>query len=334
MTNNKLIYIYSLCDVFYDSFYIEGLKQFYKCKIIFSKNKFPDFEQGTFAAIIINNEISKKIIFDSRDQFDILEEQAKWCDVYGKVNYRESEIDKKLMDKVLPIGPSFGVNIWTLNQAIFYGISNYLKSFDRVKFHKKFFANYKEQLKRPKIEDYYNTKKSKTDYIFFAGTTWKFEQQTNLYRALFINVGRKLNYINFEGGLTPRNDKFDAGFKEFEVSKRYSIEEYFEKLKESMVVFNTPAVLKCHGWKLGEFLALGKVIISTPHINQFPSDIINGTHMIIVDEKNIEKEFESAIEKLSKDKSFRTQLESSSKKYFDKFLAPKSVIQIIDSKVF
>jgi len=333
MVPKNRIYIYSLCDIFYDSYYYKGLKEFYNYKIIFSKKKFPDFEQGTFAVIIIKNGKQKKIIIDSRDQFDILENQLKWCDIYGKVNYRTSEINLDIQNKVIPISPSFGINIWNKKQTIFYGISNYFKSFGRLKFHKRFFANYKEQLKRPKIEDYNNTNKSKNNYIFFAGTTWKFEQQTNLYRALFIKVCRKLSFIDFEGGLTPRNDKFDAGFKEFEVSKRYSIDEYFEKLKESMVVFNTPAVLKCHGWKLGEFFALGKAIISTPHVIQFPSDIINETHMIMVDEI-IENEFENAIEKLSKNESFRFELESNAKKYFDEYLAPKSVIRILDSKLF
>ena len=38
-----------------------------------------------------------------------------------------------------------------------------------------------------------------------------------------------------------------------------------------MAVFNTPAFWDCHGWKLGEYMALGKCIISTPLSNELPT---------------------------------------------------------------
>ena len=47
--------------------------------------------------------------------------------------------------------------------------------------------------------------------------------------------------------------------------------EWISKTKQSAIVFNTPAFWSCHGWKLGEYLAMGKCIISVryPEIERF-----------------------------------------------------------------
>jgi hypothetical protein len=62
----------------------------------------------------------------------------------------------------------------------------------------------------------------------------------------------------FEGGFAPRKDKTHFGFDAIVVKKRYDFETYIDKIKQSDLVFNTPAVVNCHGWKLAEFLAMGK----------------------------------------------------------------------------
>ena len=75
----------------------------------------------------------------------------------------------------------------------------------------------------------------------------------------------------------------NLGFDEFIINSRVSLREYIKKIKDSLVVFNTPAVLHCHGWKLAEYLALGKVIISTPISRELPEVLIDRRHLLITD---------------------------------------------------
>ncbi len=72
-------------------------------------------------------------------------------------------------------------------------------------------------------------------------------------------------------------------FVDFTMASRIPFTEYMTKLKSSLVIFNTPAVFGCHGWKLAEFRALGKAIISTPLTRELPSPLEHGTHVHFVD---------------------------------------------------
>ena len=47
----KKVFIYGLCNVYYDSFYIQGLREIFQ-NIEFNIKKFPNFNCGTFAIII------------------------------------------------------------------------------------------------------------------------------------------------------------------------------------------------------------------------------------------------------------------------------------------
>ncbi|WP_149229142.1 hypothetical protein [Flavobacterium nitrogenifigens] len=85
------IYIYGLCNIFYDAYYIQGLNEVYK-NFEFNVSKFPAFSQGTFAVIIEEGNQSKKIIIDSRDSSEISTPELEWCDVYGKINYNSKDL--------------------------------------------------------------------------------------------------------------------------------------------------------------------------------------------------------------------------------------------------
>jgi hypothetical protein len=114
------VFIYGLCDVFYDSFYIQGISEVCK-NYSFNISKFPDFRQRTFAAIVEYNNIQKKIIIDSNDGSFYDEKALEWCDVYGKVNYNFKDILCEKNSKIIAIGPSFGIKIWNFFQTISIG---------------------------------------------------------------------------------------------------------------------------------------------------------------------------------------------------------------------
>ena len=167
-------------------------------------------------------------------------------------------------------------------------------------------------------------------FVFFISTLWEHKfcsEKTNLLRKRFIESCKSNQQIDFEGGLfaNPLHPQY-AEFKEIIFSTRYSIESYIEKTKLSSFVFNTPAVHNCHGWKLGEFLAMGKAIISTPLSNELPEKLIHGKNIHIVTN---DIELSEAIRLLTTNGAYRKHLENGAKIYYSNYVEPQSVIKLI-----
>ena len=101
--------------------------------------------------------------------------------------------------------------------------------------------------------------------------------------------------------------------------------EYVRRTKHSAVVFNTPAVHDCLGWKLGEFLALGKAIISTPLGRSMPGDFRHGEQYHMVEDDA--EEIREAVELLAANADYRHHLERSARAYWERWLSPTSVIR-------
>lgn len=316
------VYVYGLCNVFYDGYYILGIKELYK-KYKFNISKFPDLGQGVFAFIVEEDDSEMKVIIDSNDSNQIDLKALDWCNVYGKVNYNlESLIAVNNKDKIIPIGPSFGIKIWNLFQTFYHLTFNYIRYKKKILNKKVFIANYWRQFKRLRLKDY-TLEQSSNNKVFFVSSIWKKEEKTNANRALFMESCMNNPDISFEGGFTARSDGDNLGYDNLIYPKMVPLKLYLKKVKKSVFVFNTPAVLSCHGWKLAEFLALGKAIISTPHNNKLSADLLSDTHMVYVKNR---LEMDEVIKKITSDVSFKTKLELESKKYFDEYLAPNKVI--------
>lgn len=324
------IYIYGLSDVYYDAFYIKGLKEFYNVRnVFFNCKKFPKFNQGTFAVIVVQDNKEFKICIDSRDQSDLWIDALNWCDVYGKVNYNKNSLPEINQDKVLPIGPSFGIKIWSFPKTLFVATINYIRFKNQISRSKLFISNYLAQSKRERIESYfeeevYNNAIKK--YVFFASTLWKNENQTNTFRANFIKACLKNSRIEFEGGFVPRSDGNNLDFDDIMTNSLYSMSSYLKQIKKSDIVFNTPAVLNCHGWKLGEFLALGKVILSTSFYNQMPVKLMDKENILFL-EKSDENEISIKLDEIINSEELQLHLKQQSKLYFQMYLQPKKVIE-------
>jgi len=316
------VYVYGLCDVFYDGYYIQGLKEHYN-NIEFNTSKFPKFRGDIFAFIIEHDNYSQKIIIDSKDMSHINLPELEWCDVYGKVNYNPNNLPGTNQEKIIVIGPSFGIQIWNLFQTLYYLIFNFIRFRNSIFNKREFVSNYWHQYKRLKLKKYTLTASSVNE-VFFLNSIWKKENETNNNRALFVKTCKKNQNLNFEGGFVARSSGDNLGFDDLVYSKKIPLRIYIKKIKNSAFVFNTPAVLSCHGWKLAEFLALGKAIITTSHYNKLSADLLNEKHLLYADSQI---EIKNAIERLLMDTAFKKKLELESRIYFDTYLAPKQVIK-------
>ena len=163
-------------------------------------------------------------------------------------------------------------------------------------------------------------------------TLWQgHEERINHERKRFIELVKSQNCI-FEGGFfaVANHPKMD-GYEDILFNKPISGAVYIEKTKLSNFVFNTPAVHSCHGWKLAEYLAMGKAIISTPLSNELPISLTHGENIHIV---NNAEELNSAIALLKNDVDYRIRLEKNANLYYEEFVKPKAVIENLLNSIF
>jgi glycosyltransferase involved in cell wall biosynthesis len=106
---------------------------------------------------------------------------------------------------------------------------------------------------------------------------------------------------------------------------------YMGKIMDSLMVFNTPAVKKCHGWKLPEFLAWGKAIITTPMWRMLPAPMVDGEDVIVTDGSI--GDLSEKVQAVMSDPILRKRLEQNARKYYDTYLTPERVISRILEKV-
>jgi glycosyltransferase involved in cell wall biosynthesis len=136
---------------------------------------------------------------------------------------------------------------------------------------------------------------------------------------------RAVNGLSFEGGFAPRRRTDVEGISDVLARRMYPFREWIRLTKSSALVFNCPAVHGCLGWKLGEFMALGKAMVSLPLSREMPSPLVHGEHVHYVEDD--EASIKAGIEQLLGDDPYRTKLEIAARKYYLDYLAPERVIE-------
>lgn len=251
----------------------------------------------------------------------VYEDFYKWCDIYGKVNYNTAIHSK--YTKIKPIAPNFAIKLWDKSNCFFHATMNYLKSIGRTTYtYRNFWRVYAGTLNRKRIIDIKPILPQNEKYIFMVGRWWIGQNECNNARAKYIEVCKNMDDFIFEGGLIP-----EIGCTEnvkFLSEKKYSYDEYLDKTSKSLIAFNTPAYFECHGWKLPEFLCMGKAIISTPFVNELPIPLEHGKNIWFVN--SLEELQEGVITLLGND-SLRHKLECGARDYWEKNCSPESAIK-------
>ena len=332
--------------ILYSSFYIKGLfRVFGKKNVSFSTNNFMELNRKkeshsydhymAFVVISPNNSLNKFII-DFRDKPSVKESAYEWCDKYAKINFNINSTDKRFHDKMISISPGFGIKIWNLWDTAYYCCSNFIKcKFSPIVKLKTHLSDYRAQYKRVMLDEYMISSPFKSNetpakpYVFMIGTLWTQKnciEGTNLLRKTFVEVCKSSN-CDFEGGFfaSVEHPQYSE-FKDLIFSERYSIDSYIKKTKLSALVFNTSTVHNCHGWKLGEYLAMGKAIISTPISNELPKKLEHGKNIHII--QNLD-ELKSAVNLLLTNSDYRKMLSDGAIDYYSKYACPEKIIEYI-----
>lgn len=335
----------------YSSYYIQGLmdvvgKENIRFGIIegICVSSLNDFRKGM--AVLFHDEDREKHLFiDTWDSDDIHPGYYRWSDVYAKINVRPEDV---LCEKLRVIGPSFGIQLWNPIKTLILAAINYRKARKAKGFLpslKDYLLNYAYTfVRRVYFQRYTRTCQEDREYVFTLNTLWYDDltyATTNLYRGRFARICQRV-FSQFEGGFYyipgsgveaqfPKYKEYMEMFGDLLVHRRLGMNEYLKKLCKSALVFNVPSVSGCHGWKMGEYLALGKVIVSMPLNNVMPEGWADGvTHL----EVHNEEEMEQVICRLHKDFELCIRLKQGATRYFDQHLAPQKVVDSILQTLF
>jgi len=333
----KKVIINPLIDIVYASFYVVGLQLVYgKKNVSFAKisqlNLFVKQEKIlNISFLVIDSSTSEtvKVTIDHGDFNTILDTSTyEWSDVYGKVNTNWGVTPKNQFPKIVCLATNFGIRGFTFPESVIASIQNYFVV--RPTEFKRYFAKYYKQNNKLWIERY-PLSNSKKGCVFSANTLWysdeynKLNESTNKIRANFMDTCMSLTGITFEGGFIP-SQLGNENFKHLHLNETLTQSEYINKLQRSIFAFNTPAVWNCHGWKLGEFLCMGKAIISTPLSNDLPAPLIHGESIHIV---NNQQDLIDAIQLLNENDSYRMKLEKNAREYYDTYVSPEASIRLL-----
>ncbi|HKI87076.1 MAG TPA: hypothetical protein VKA53_10060 [Thermoanaerobaculia bacterium] len=312
-------------DALYYSFYDLGLRRVIgRHSLRYTAKGFPVL--GHHGLAFRRASDGARVFISASDGSALNQTALDWCDLYAKINVDSAVTAADPQGgKVVPIGPSFAVRAWAPLGATLLSLARLARGRRLIGDPAEHLKNYVRQWRHRLPEAAYRPGRSQPDYAFFMASLWKKEGAINEARANFLRAARRAPGLTFEGGFAPRAGGDVPGFEDLTAESRLPLKEYVARMKRSVVAFNTPAVSHCLGWKLAEFLALGKAIISTPLARELPAPLEHGRHVHYVD--GSEGEVREALEILRRDHAYRAKLEQNARGYYETHLEPEAVIE-------
>lgn len=329
-----------LNHIAYASYYIYALRKVLgKASVWFDCTPFRDLSvesqqsRGLLFTLRQAGSPEIKYFICGNDSYRIEEEIYDWCDVYASVNANFGKTPGRA--KLVSLVPSFGVKVWGMGGTVLRALSNAVH-YQRIVHDRKvktFIGNYKRLLDRPFYADM-APEPSSSDYVFFCSTLWyndeynQNDRKVNARRANFIRACKGIDSIRFEGGFVPQQGRSSSElFADCLSATSYPYRTWLQKTKQSALVFNTPAFWDCHGWKLGEYLALGKAIISTPLSNDLPAPLTHGVNIHFVDD-DIDS-IREAITYIINHPDYKERLERGARAYWASYGTPDKSLELI-----
>ncbi|HKY37049.1 MAG TPA: hypothetical protein VJN18_13980 [Polyangiaceae bacterium] len=317
----------------YYSLYLDGLvRMFGRGSLRFDHGGMPaetEFDDG-FAFVVQRGRATSKReyrVYVSANDFSRYDRLAlAWCDRYGIVNLDPNEPVPGDAGKVIPLGPSFGVQRWGKSLLGTYRDVVELMSragypaavnLHRLRSMRRYFF---ERVPEPEL----CPGASSDDYVFYVAWPWKKHAEVNPPRARFMRACKAMRGVQFEGGFVPRRHNDVSGIDDITAERVYPFRSWLERTRRSALVFNCAAVHGCLGWKLGEFLALGKATLSVPLQRRMPAELAHGEHVHLVQDSP--EAIGEGVARLLGDAAYRKRLETGARAYYLRYLAPESVV--------
>jgi hypothetical protein len=295
--------------------------------------------------VVIDGKI--RVCYDLHDWNWIDEEILRESDFYFKRSYDEKFISQlKEKDKVFPLGLNYQVSnsekdAFRLQRTALYGgkekIKNVLKGL-RID---KFLGDREESEQLKNLESYPDFKQEPK--VLFMARAWdpnvieakkqrEIVEAINETRAECVKVLRKEFGKRFFGGLA-HDDYSEKHFKDALLpdGNLSNKRKYLEILKNFPVCVATTGLNNSIGWKLGEYVALSKAIISEPLHFEVPGAFIKEKNYL---EFTAPEELVKSATRLFEDKDLRFAIMTNNYRYYQGFVKPDALVLNSLSVVF
>ena len=280
------------CKLSYLTYVLDGLTVA-GCRVRFRR---VDCPPSSGAAMVVDG--TRLWVHTDDNAEDTPDGPIAWADVVARVNVEAGARD------VLPLGPLFGLRIWPLPRGyarvaeLVRGGAHPRKALQYVRF---------QGIARVGIDEYVPGA-SDPAYVF----------------------GRSRNWVGQHGAVREPRMRFAEALRglplEVDVSvsdERLGLHEYLARTRRSALAFSNPAAHGCLGWKLGEFLALGKAIVSLPIRGELPAPLRHGEHVHFVEDDV--GAMVDAVTLITNDDEYRRRLETGARRWYEANMAPERV---------
>lgn len=301
----------------YYSYFLQGMAG----PITFSSKDFPELA-GPRDGMAVRCPDGRRLFLAADDSSELNQEALDWADVYGKVNLHPDSPKSQREGLLVPIGPTFGIRYgslvgtlgnsakaWAAGGTSFAGLAPRMK------------AALRHWGQRDHLDKFTPRGESESRYLFLAATYWVNHPADNAERVVAYEELKRVPGLDIEGGLVP-NGPHDL--PDHLVGPSWEFDQYVERLGRSVIAVNTHGVHGCLGWKLGEFLAFGKAIVTTPPRHVMPGDFLHGEQAHFV--SGAPGSWARALSEIVENPGYRRHLEAGSRRYFEQHVAPTAVI--------
>lgn len=301
-----------------------------------ASNRWTDYKFFN-SKVIINGKIT--VCYDTHDWNWIDEKILRAVDFYFKRSYDAQFVARlKEKDKVFPLGLNYQVSsserdFFKLERAAFYTGKNKIKAVIKGLRLDKFSGEKGETEQLKNLESYPNfTLEPK---ILFMARVWnpnlienkkqrEIVETLNETRAASIRILRKEFGENFFGGLA-REDYAAKYFKDCLLpdNNLSNKRKYLGILKNFPICVATAGLNNSNGWKLGEYVAFSRAIITEPLYFQVTGDFTEGVNYL---EFTTPDELIAAAAQLFTDKNRRFSMMMNNYRYYNSFVRPDSLV--------
>ena len=287
--------------------------------------------------VVLNEKI--RLCYDLHDWNWIDEEILRESDFYFKRSYDPRYVSSLAeKDKVFRLGLNYSVSSWSrdffrLRRAKFFSGKDKLKSIIKSLKIAESFGKAGETEQLGNLEAFPDF--SLEPKIIFMARAWntdKIENKTqkaeveaiNETRAECVRTLRQNFGGKFFGGLA-RDDYSAKYFKDALLAddNLSNKRRYLEILKNFPICVATTGLNGSNGWKLGEYVALSKAVITEPLFFEVPGDFAAGKNFL--EFRNAE-ELANAAARLFENNDLRASLMMNNYRYYHAFLRPDSLI--------
>lgn len=346
--------VYPAFDPLYYSYFLAGLHGVHGVdQVRFTTRGFPRFTHRGLAFRISVPGGERRIFIHGSDDPDLPEEGLQWCHTMGKVNLDSASLSEELRNRVVCLGPIFPFRVWNGPESMAHGLANLLRANSRLRSYESDIPSQYPKLGTMPLCAVLHLKQyvkigfqrlpldsfrpgiTESDYVYFSSAIWPEDSPVAAYaeanrvanaaRLEFARACKENPTLRLEGGIFMRPGYVVRAYEGLTHSQTDGHHQYISKTKASCVVFNVPSVKWCHSWKLGEYLALGKAIISLPIVRDLPAPLEHGVHVHYVD--GSASAMREAIALIAGDDEYRRTLEQNARGYHERYLAPASMMQ-------